>query len=96
MIGAIGIAKPGQTVRCDLDNELEGGKPSLSATQLQLMCRRLLDAKWFTREQVMEVLNSAKTHQISRADIERMDGNRSPERPKSPNQGDVLFKMPPA
>lgn len=76
MIGAIGIAKPGQTIRCDLDNELE-------------------DARWFTREQVLEVINSTAPHQISRVDIERMEGNRSPERPKSPKQGE-LFRMPPA
>ncbi|KAK4050366.1 NADH pyrophosphatase [Microbotryomycetes sp. JL201] len=79
MIGAIGVAKPGQTIRCDLDNELD-------------------DAQWFTREQVMQVINSSEPTQFSKEEVARLDNKseHGQDGREQSKKNDVLFRMPPA
>lgn len=55
MIGCIAIAKPGQTIRCDLDNELE-------------------DARYYTRAEVLAVINSSVKPTLTREEVQRIDG----------------------
>ncbi|GAA5957621.1 hypothetical protein JCM21900_000770 [Sporobolomyces salmonicolor] len=81
MFGCWGIAKEGQVIRTDLDNELE-------------------DARFFTRAEVLEVLNSTKPVHLTREDVSRIEGKdgvlRS-EDTRAKEEGEKgLFRMPPA
>ncbi|KDN37740.1 hypothetical protein K437DRAFT_259668 [Tilletiaria anomala UBC 951] len=57
MIGVLGYAMEGQdSIRLDLDNELE-------------------DARWFTRAEVLQVLESSATSSLTKQDVEKFDEN---------------------
>ncbi|ORY80302.1 NUDIX hydrolase domain-like protein [Leucosporidium creatinivorum] len=80
MIGAIGVAKEGQTIRCDLDNELE-------------------DARWFTRAEVLAVIEAGPAKQMSREEVAQIDGKEDAKStPGGENTGgeEGWFRMPPA
>lgn len=112
MFGCWGIAKDESTIRIDLDNELEGASSSPSSSPrplLVLSLRRLslklslalaptADARFFTREQVLAVINSSKPLQMTREQVSRLDGKEgeagATQDGKAGQQGDFL--MPPA
>ncbi|GAA5909248.1 hypothetical protein JCM6882_003778 [Rhodosporidiobolus microsporus] len=80
MLGAWAVAKEGQEIRCDLDNELE-------------------DARYFTREQVLKVINSSKPMQLSREEVAKIDGKEAGGQEKSTvekAEEEGLFRMPPS
>ncbi|GAA5858823.1 hypothetical protein JCM8547_005002 [Rhodosporidiobolus lusitaniae] len=84
MFGCWAIAKEGQEIRCDLDNELE-------------------DARYFTRSEVLQVINSSKPLQLSREEVARIDGKEGAEAGKDGDesgkkevQDKGLFRMPPS
>lgn len=79
MIGCIAVAKEGQTIRTDLDNELE-------------------DARYFTREEVRNVL-AASEIRLSRHEVAKIDGKEGvdgEEDNMKEAEDDVLFRMPPS
>ena len=57
MAGFYAVADPSHPVRTDLDNELEG---TFHASFPDIFCPHLdvvIDARWYTREEVLSVLN---------------------------------------
>ncbi|GAA6040372.1 hypothetical protein JCM8097_007582 [Rhodosporidiobolus ruineniae] len=85
MMGCWAVAKEGQEIRCDLDNELE-------------------DARWFTRAQVLAVLDSSTPLQLSRDEVAKLDGKEGAskdsttvdEEKQERGAEEPLFRMPPS
>lgn len=77
MIGCIGVAKENQTIRTDLDNELE-------------------DARYFTRSEVLSVINGTGRQHMSREEVARIDGKEGAVGAAAAvEEDDALFRMPP-
>ncbi|GAA5828246.1 hypothetical protein JCM11251_002657 [Rhodosporidiobolus azoricus] len=81
MLGAWGVAKEGQTIRCDLDNELE-------------------DARYFTRAEVLKVIDANNPLLLTQRQLAKMDGNAGAQQEKSEaekaGKEEPLFRMPPS
>ncbi|BGP12430.1 NADH pyrophosphatase [Rhodosporidiobolus nylandii] len=82
MFGCYAVAREGQEIRCDLDNELE-------------------DARYFTRAQVLAVIENTQPMQLSREEVARLDGKEgissaSAEGKKDAAKEEALFRMPPS
>lgn len=66
MVGCFGRAKPNQTIRLDLDNELEGElSKSFSA--------KFPDAQFFSRSQVAALLGTEAGQYLSKSDLKQLD-----------------------
>jgi hypothetical protein len=98
MIGSICVAKDNQAIRLDLDNELEGtlhplGPPTALTT--------ILDARWFTRADVLAVLNGDGRTHLSRDEVSAIDGKENAAALKEDFEktnaaaGTDWFRMPP-
>ncbi|KAM0793796.1 hypothetical protein ACM66B_001212 [Microbotryomycetes sp. NB124-2] len=82
MIGAIGVAKPGQTIRCDLDNELDDAQWFTREQVLQVISST--EPLQLSKEDVARMDDKIET-----------DNNKNKEG-ASGGKKDVLFRMPPA
>jgi len=70
MVGCFGRAKDGQTIRLDLDNELEG-----AATPFHSHCRadRRTDAQWFSRDHIRKIMGSPSGSTYSKAELKGLE-----------------------
>lgn len=70
MLGCYGRADPNQTIRLDLDNELEGPSLISSISNLSIAqadsSRLSPDARWFTREELLDILADPKSNIVSK------------------------------
>ena len=57
MAGFYAVADPSHPVRTDLDNELEGTPSAHPVKSIPPYAHAMTDARWYTREQVLSVLN---------------------------------------
>ncbi|KAG9101037.1 nucleolar DEAD-box protein required for synthesis of 60S ribosomal subunit [Ceratobasidium sp. 370] len=75
MIGCYATANSSQPIRTDLDNELEGRHWLFRSRALGLtnVCRASLDARWFTREEVLAVLAHPEGTNIRRREYKNFD-----------------------
>ncbi|KAF8609633.1 hypothetical protein BDV93DRAFT_431821 [Ceratobasidium sp. AG-I] len=97
MIGCFASADSSQTIRTDLDNELEANVRCLSYSSI--------DAKWFTREEVLAVLAHPDGTNIRRREYKNFDeaqdhsakptGAGGPSEPPA-SEGLPAFRVPPA
>lgn len=69
MVGCFGRANDGQTIRLDLDNELEGAHWG-SCANIQLISS---DAQWFSRSMIKSVISSPNGSSYSRSDYKQLD-----------------------
>jgi NAD+ diphosphatase len=77
MVGCFGRAKDGQTIRLDLDNELEGALTPNLAFQKEpgLPARPLMhaDAQWFPRDQIAALVGHPSGSHLSKSDLKQLD-----------------------
>ncbi|KAI9511131.1 NUDIX hydrolase domain-like protein [Russula earlei] len=71
MVGFYAIGDPSEAIRIDLDNELEGSHPNVVRAYL-LRFSLFLDAKWYTREEVLAVLQHKEGTNFTRSDFKQM------------------------
>ncbi|KAK4052218.1 NADH pyrophosphatase [Microbotryomycetes sp. JL221] len=88
MIGAIGVAKPNQTIRCDLDNELEDAQWFTREQVLNVLSSD--KPLQLSKEQVARLDDKQTT--TSDSDSEQEHDDKGVKRVKKR----TLFKMPPA
>jgi NAD+ diphosphatase len=66
MVGCFGRAKPNQTIRLDLDNELEGKLYKCFPADVP-------DAQFFSRSQVAALLGTEAGQYLSKSDLKQLD-----------------------
>src|SRR5712675_1310777 len=71
MVGFYAIGDSLEPVRTDLDNELEGSQPRPSVPYLPWL-NLVPDAKWYTREEVLAVLQHKGGTNFTRSDYKQM------------------------
>lgn len=96
MAGYYAIADPAEPVRTDLDNELEG----MSCRRPAFSCsvRTFIDARWYTREEVLAVLthsDGAAAKQAPKWDSGVEDTAQHEEVVITQTQNEPPFKGPP-
>lgn len=99
MMGCWGIVKEGSDIRIDLDNELEGTSKSYLSDDLRSFLSILVDARFFTRQQVLDVIRSSEPTSFTRDDIKRIEGTAKSdqtEKERKAVQERGAFRMPPA
>ncbi len=96
MVGFYARADSTQPIRVDLDNELEGKNQSL---ECDTVLTSLLDAQWFTRTEVLGVLNhpegttfSGREHKIMN---DTVDGTNTAEGTEVQKPDVPAFRVPP-
>lgn len=85
MVGFYAYADPTQDVRTDLDNELVGkchGCPHLKLFDFE--CPLPQDARWYTRAEIISVLEHPLGTNLARREYKKLDENAQPE-PSSNN-----------
>jgi NAD+ diphosphatase len=70
MVGFYATGDPSKPIRTDLDNELEGTHEVPNASRPGSLY--LLDARWYTREEVLAVLQHKEGTNFSRSDYKQM------------------------
>jgi NAD+ diphosphatase len=98
MVGFYARADASQPIRLDLDNELMGKSSLLPPSGNRLLSRS--DARWYTRAEVLEVLNHKLGTRIVASDhkkfAEAADGTTSKEVKESePVVDEPPFRVPP-
>jgi NAD+ diphosphatase len=73
MVGFYAIGDPSEPIRMDLDNELEGSGTK-SVPNLP-WSNSLLDARWYTREEILAVLEHKEGTSFTRSDYKQFAGN---------------------
>ena len=71
MVGFYAIGDPLEPVRLDLDNELEGSHTRVLVPNSPWL-NLILDAKWYTREEVLAVLEHKEGTKFTRSDYKQM------------------------
>lgn len=71
MVGFYAIGDPLEPIRIDLDNELEGSHTRVLVPNLPWL-NLILDARWFTREEVLAVLEHKEGTNFSKSDYRRI------------------------
>lgn len=72
MVGCFGRAKDGQTIRMDLDNELEGMR-ILSDIIMASMLNKLADAQWFPRSAITAIISHPDGSSYSRSELKKLE-----------------------
>jgi NAD+ diphosphatase len=71
MVGFYAIGDPLEPIRIDLDNELEGSHTRVSEPNSPWL-NLILDAKWYTREEVLAVLEHKEGTSFTSRDYKQM------------------------
>ena len=71
MVGFYAIGDPSESIRLDIDNELEGSHSRVSVPNLPWL-NLILDAKWYTREEVLAVLEHKEGSRFTKGDYKQM------------------------
>ena len=71
MVGFYAIGDPLESIRLDIDNELEGSHSRVSVPNLPWL-NLILDAKWYTREEVLAVLGHKEGTRFTKSDFKQM------------------------
>jgi NAD+ diphosphatase len=71
MVGFYAIGDPLEPIRIDLDNELEGSHTRVSVPNSPWL-NLILDAKWFTREEVLAVLEHKEGTNFTSSDYKQI------------------------
>ena len=83
MVGFYATASESQQIRTDLDNELAGKRNRLLHFCRVHFLTPLSDARWFTREEILKVLDHPQGTDLS------------PTAPPQPGEQDPPFRVPP-
>lgn len=71
MVGFYAIGDPLESIRIDLDNELEGSHTRVSVPNSPWL-NLIPDAKWYTREEVLAVLEHKEGTRFTRSDYKQI------------------------
>lgn len=81
MVGFYATGDSSAPLRTDLDNELEGETHGVALSIANLSCVVWPDAKWYTREELLSILNHPEGTNITRNDHRKLAASQEEKRP---------------